>query len=49
MAARGATHPEIATRLALSVRTVESHLYSVFAKLGVTDRHDIADALKPTR
>jgi DNA-binding CsgD family transcriptional regulator len=45
LAAGGASSNEIAVQLSLSVRTVESHLYSVFAKLGITDRGQLADAM----
>jgi hypothetical protein len=36
---------EIADTLSISVRTVESHLYSAFAKLGVTNRIELQAAL----
>ena len=36
---------EIAAELSISGRTVESHLYAVFAKLGVTERGQLAAAL----
>jgi DNA-binding CsgD family transcriptional regulator len=45
LAAQGATNAEIAGTLSLSVRTVESHLYAAFAKLGVTARDELAEAL----
>ena len=45
LAARGASNVEIADVLSLSVRTVESHLYATFAKLGVTARDELATAL----
>ncbi len=45
LAAEGATNAEIADVLSLSVRTVESHLYAVFAKLGLTARDELSSAL----
>jgi DNA-binding CsgD family transcriptional regulator/tetratricopeptide (TPR) repeat protein len=45
MAAAGLTNPEIAQRLYLSRRTVESHLYRVFPKIGVTSRAQLQDVL----
>ncbi|HLI00903.1 MAG TPA: LuxR C-terminal-related transcriptional regulator [Acidimicrobiales bacterium] len=45
LAARGWTSPAISDELVISVRTVESHLYRVFTKLGVRDRRDLAAAL----
>jgi DNA-binding NarL/FixJ family response regulator len=38
LAAQGFSNREIAQQLYLSHRTVESHLYRVFPKLGVTSR-----------
>jgi DNA-binding CsgD family transcriptional regulator len=42
LAARGLTDVEIAARLSVSKRTVETHLYRVYAKLGVSGRRDLA-------
>ncbi len=45
LAATGLSNPQIATRLFLSPRTVSSHLYRVFPKLGITSRAELRDAL----
>jgi DNA-binding CsgD family transcriptional regulator len=45
LAAQGASNAEIASALSLSVRTVESHLYAAFAKLGVTTRDELNSVL----
>lgn len=42
----GLTNVEIAERLYLSPRTVEKHVSSVLAKLDITSRHQIAEALE---
>jgi DNA-binding CsgD family transcriptional regulator len=42
LAARGLTDVEIAARLSVSRRTVETHLYRIYAKLGVAGRHELA-------
>ena len=42
LAAQGASNAEIASTLSLSVRTVESHLYAAFAKLGLTGREELS-------
>jgi len=45
LAARGLSNAEIADQLTVSVRTVESHLYQAFAKLGVEHRHELTALL----
>ncbi|MCV7435375.1 AAA family ATPase [Mycolicibacterium bacteremicum] len=45
MAASGLTNREIGLRVHLSPRTVASHLYKVYPKLGVTRRHQLRDIL----
>ncbi|MEV4077337.1 helix-turn-helix transcriptional regulator [Nonomuraea fuscirosea] len=45
LAARGLTNREIGERLFLSPRTVGSHLYRVFPKLGVTTRAQLRDVV----
>jgi DNA-binding CsgD family transcriptional regulator len=45
MAASGMTNKEIGQRLYLSHRTVGSHLYRVFPKLGITSRMELRDAI----
>lgn len=42
LVAGGRTNPEIADRLVVSVRTVDSHVQAVFAKLGVSTRQEAA-------
>ena len=42
LAGQGASNAEIAQRLVLSVRTVESHLYRAMGKLGIGDRHELS-------
>jgi DNA-binding CsgD family transcriptional regulator len=46
LAAGGASNKEIAARLYVSARTVENHLQSVYAKLGVSGRDELAEALR---
>jgi DNA-binding NarL/FixJ family response regulator len=45
LAADGLTSKAIAERLVVSPRTVESHLYRIFSKLGVSDRTQLAEVL----
>ncbi|MDJ0312303.1 LuxR C-terminal-related transcriptional regulator [Arthrobacter sp. H35-D1] len=39
----GASNRDIAAAFGLSLRTVEGHLYRIFAKLGISDRTEIAN------
>ncbi len=41
LARQGLTNAQIAERLVLSIRTVESHLYRAMQKLGISDRHEL--------
>jgi len=45
LAAAGLTNREIGERLYLSHRTVGSHLYRLFPKLGITSRSQLAAVL----
>ena len=45
LAASGLTNKEIGTRLFMSHRTVGSHLYHIYPKLGITARSALRDAL----
>jgi DNA-binding CsgD family transcriptional regulator len=45
LAGRGLTNGEIADRLFLSPRTVASHLYRSYPKLGIADRHQLRDLI----
>jgi ATP/maltotriose-dependent transcriptional regulator MalT len=45
LAAQGATNAQIAAELSVSIRTVETHLYNAYAKLGVAERNQLSDAL----
>jgi DNA-binding CsgD family transcriptional regulator len=49
LAASGLSNREIGQRLYLSHRTIGSHLYRVFPKLGVTNRAQLRDALSRAR
>lgn len=48
LAASGLTNKQIGERLFLSPRTVSTHLYQLFPKLGVTSRAALRDALNAT-
>ena len=43
------SNAQIASRLHISVRTVESHVSSLLRKFGVADRRALADWLPPPR
>ncbi|MFC7494907.1 MULTISPECIES: AAA family ATPase [unclassified Nocardioides] len=45
LAASGKTNPQIAAALYLSPRTVSTHLYNAFPKLGVTSRGQLRDVV----
>ena len=45
LASDGLTNREIGDRLFLSPRTVSSHLYRSYPKLGVADRHQLRDVI----
>jgi len=45
LAAQGLSNREIGERLFLSHRTIGSHLYRIFPKLGITSRRELRDAL----
>src|SRR5206468_928476 len=44
-AAAGASNPEIAQALFVTVKTVEMHLSNAYRKLGIHGRRELADAL----
>jgi ATP/maltotriose-dependent transcriptional regulator MalT len=47
LAAQGLSNREIGQRLYLSHRTISTHLYRVFPKLGITSRGELGTALAP--
>ena len=49
MAATGMSNKDIGQKLYLSHRTVGSHLYRMFPKLGISSRSELHDALSPRR
>ena len=48
MAAQGLTNREIGQRMYISPRTVGSHLYRIFPKLGIATRAQLAAVLSMT-
>jgi DNA-binding NarL/FixJ family response regulator len=46
LAAEGLSNREIAERLFVSHRTIGSHLYHIFPKLGITARTQLRDVLR---
>ena len=49
LAAEGLSNREIGERLYLSHRTIGTHLYNLFPKLGITSRAQLRDALEAPR
>ena len=47
LAAVGLSNREIGQRLFLSHRTISTHLYRIFPKLGITSRAELGAALAP--
>ena len=47
LAGRGLSNAEIADRLFLSPRTIASHLYRSYPKLGIAGRHQLRDLTAP--
>jgi DNA-binding CsgD family transcriptional regulator len=45
-AAAGATNPQIAQALFITVKTVEMHLHNVYRKLNISSRHQLAEHLR---
>jgi DNA-binding NarL/FixJ family response regulator len=48
LAAQGLSNRDIGERLYISPRTVGTHLYHLFPKLGIASRGELGDALRPT-
>jgi DNA-binding CsgD family transcriptional regulator len=46
LAAAGLSNRQIAERLSVSVRTVEGHLYRIFAKLGIEHRDQLVHLIR---
>ncbi|MBV8290515.1 MAG: helix-turn-helix transcriptional regulator, partial [Mycobacterium sp.] len=49
LVAAGLSNRQIAERLSVSVRTVEGHIYRIFAKLGIDDRDQLIDLVSGAR
>jgi DNA-binding CsgD family transcriptional regulator len=49
LAAEGASNPEIAQALFVTVKTVEMHLGNAYRKLGISSRRDLAALLSPEK
>ena len=49
LVAAGLSNHQVADRLRVSVRTVEGHLYRIFAKLGIDDRDQLIHLLRLDR
>jgi ATP/maltotriose-dependent transcriptional regulator MalT len=47
LAAAGLSNSQIADRLVIAIRTVDSHLYQVYAKLGIRGRAELGPLLLP--
>ena len=47
--ARGATNRQVAGALFLSVKTIEAHLHTIYAKLGMRSRTQLAVLVASTR
>ena len=48
LALQGLTNREIAERLFVTIKTVETHLMAVYRKLGISSREELGSALVPT-
>jgi DNA-binding CsgD family transcriptional regulator len=46
LAAAGLSNRQIAERLSVSVRTVEGHIYRIFAKLGIERREQLTHLVR---
>lgn len=48
LVAEGRTNAEVAQSLFVTTKTVDTHLSHIYAKLRISSRHQLADALEPT-